>query len=202
MSQEDINVWFRLVDKTGHILDGTTEDFVSIPPTSSVADFRHAVKRALPNRLALYDALVLKVYQNHALLSTGAMLHLQHPIRNNGVSMGSSPDNALLVVVPIATRGRLYEIGKKIRGILNLQEETLWMESRSFSPPYATFGHTGGRDHSNRTLKQSHSWLCCRPFSKRFAHTSTKQLGSSKYCQDTAQRTMKEYQAMDTSFPC
>ena len=58
-------VWFLLLDAaTGEPYKGTSADYVSLPSTAVIAQFRDAVKTKYSNKLSSVDAGELLVYKN------------------------------------------------------------------------------------------------------------------------------------------
>jgi hypothetical protein len=103
--------WFLLVDAaTKEAYKGTSVDYVSLPETNNVAQFRKAVKNTHPNKLSSVDAADLKVYKNLICLKGADGETHQGPLKEdfsiNG--LGKSINEALIVVVPFTGESRIW----------------------------------------------------------------------------------------------
>ena len=64
-SKEESNIWFHLYDSANGLpYMGTTADYVSLPPSADIAQFRKAVKAEFSNTLSSVDAGKLLVFKN------------------------------------------------------------------------------------------------------------------------------------------
>jgi hypothetical protein len=64
-SKEESKIWFHLYDSANGLpYKGTTADYVSIPSSADIAQFRKAVKADCSNTLSSIDANKLLVFQN------------------------------------------------------------------------------------------------------------------------------------------
>jgi len=92
-------IWFQLLDSTtGMPYKGTSADFVSLPPSFVIAQFRDAVKTKYSNKLSSVDAGELLVYKNKAAFVDGKEEPLEEDFLLDG--LGTTEEEALIVAVP------------------------------------------------------------------------------------------------------
>ena len=99
--------WFLLLDSvtTGQPYEGSTADFVSLPPGSVVAEFRKLVHSKNSSILTVIALSQLLVYKNKAALdkrSASVDAGKEQPLKSshNLESLGETEEEALIVVVP------------------------------------------------------------------------------------------------------
>jgi hypothetical protein len=64
-SKKESKIWFHLYDSVNGLpYKGTTADYVSLPSSADIAQFRKAVKAECSNKLSSIDANDLLVFQN------------------------------------------------------------------------------------------------------------------------------------------
>ena len=96
-------IWFQLLDSvTGEPYKGTSADYVCLPPTFVIAQFRDAVKAKCSNKLSSVDASDLLVYKNKAAFDKrNSSEEKEAPLKPSLflTGLGETEEEALVVVV-------------------------------------------------------------------------------------------------------